>query len=85
MSKGADGNYHQLDDDNACEDLDDNNVNNKFAKLNRCVRRLPFENTRWKKYTLEKYTLGKHTLERSKSVGHSFWKIYHIPWSTNAL
>ena len=44
---------------------------NKLAKLRRCVSQVQF---------------AKYIVNRSlKAVGHSFQKIYHVLWSTDAL
>ena len=48
---------------------------NQLAKLRRWY-------TVWKNTVLEKYTLENRNL---KAVGHSFQKICHVPWSTDAL
>ena len=55
-------------------------------KLRRCESQVHFEN-QFGKYTSHKYTLGKYTLKNQnlKVVGYSFQKIYHAPWSTEAL
>ena len=36
-------------------------------------------------HSLEKYSFGKIHFGNLKAVGHSFQKIYHVPWSTDAL